>query len=426
MNALVSEGFGIVLGGGVNFVAVTAMANLAFPASILAICLGSCCFATSMLVCFCVLKRNTVPGAIMQLLTDSFGSYAGSFRLAQLSYALTGMASLALTAFALLGNTYGVNGRLYGFTATQLAAGFVAVSCALRVWAKPVLDAVNLLSSWVEMARWLLFLICMVAACYFHTGGRSGPEMFEMSSSLSSPTSAWLHVALMVVYATAGVEGLMDQVGRNGASAADVRTAMTYVVFGATVLYIAVPVCLYGFVSVEKIRHLETTENYAGLTDVMLAEGVRHLSWGSVPYIDHVVVFLVATSLLNGVTTLAAWCTDAVALIGVHDARMGWLRSDFAAGSFVAVFAALTTSSTIGAVVQSTGVLILLSQLITTAALLTRKNLLLKEHLVCGLHVFVAVGLLTISVATSTAEDLYSIPTTLFTVAVFSMLPRVV
>jgi len=97
-----------------------------------------------------------------------------------------------------------------------------------------------------------------------------------------------------------------------------------------------------------------------------------------------------------------------------------------AAGSFVAVFAALTTSSTIGAVVQSTGVLILFSQLITTAALLTRKNLLLKEHLVCGLHVFVAVGLLAISVATSTAEDLYSIPTTLCTVAVFSMLPRVV
>ena len=105
---------------------------------------------------------------------------------------------------------------------------------------------------------------------------------------------------------------------------------------------------------------------------------------------------------------------------------MGWLSSDFAAGSFLAVFAALTTSSTIGAVVQSTGVLILLSQLITTAALLTRNNLLLKEHLVCGLHVFVAVGLLIISVATSTAEDLYSIPTTLCTVAVFSMLPRVV
>ena len=39
---------------------------------------------------------------------------------------------------------------------------------------------------------------------------------------------------------------------------------------------------------------------------------------------------------------------------------------------------------------------------------------------------FPAVGLLIISVATSTAEDLYSIPTTLCTVAVFSMLPRVV
>ena len=429
MRAVTVEGFGLVLGGGINFVVATAMATLPFPNSVHAIMWGAACFFTSILVCMCVLARNSAPGATMQMHRDAFGSWAGNFRLMQLQFYVVGMAGLALSACGLLLRRFEMDREVVA----AWACAFILVSCGLRVYFPRVLDTINAVSSWIEIGRWFIFLaLIFVAVSSNRSASATVVDYSAYGPSSASETSA-LPTMLIVMFALAGVEGLMDQVGRAGVSSTDICAAMLAVCAGSTALYCLLPMALYGFLDGSVIADLYASQNYAGLTDVMVVriQAVYGIA-ANAAYVNDIVLGMVVVSLLNGVTTIASWITDAVQLIGVHDAGSG-LRIFSGAGfknralpaaALVAALGCCACANAINSVVQSTSALVLLAQMITTVSLARQSAVRPVEWCAIVLNLGAASTLLYAAAAHS-AEDFNAIPATLITVCGVCLLPRV-